>query len=218
MVSNVSFDAPQNKLTVENSPASLERRKVLQAIAGSVVMVAAEVSGAQGAFNAPIPLDQISNFHSVNQVLTLNEVDNSEFDVRESYGLVRSVFGGTIGRTADYYGVSRKTIYQWINSDRAPSLQNRQVERATLLESAAKYVRVKLGRKAKKYAKKSVGAVSLDGILSAESIDLDDLRAWVEGIQKEVNFDQQTEASLAEKLERNGFFPPDGEDDLEPLI
>lgn len=200
---------------VGNAPENMERRKVL-ATGTFMVMVAADFSGAQGAFNAPMLLNQISVIQSVNHAHTLNEKE-ADFDVRESYGLVRSVFGGTIGRTADYYGVSRKTIYQWINSEKAPSLQNRQIERAKLLESAAKYVKNKLGRKAKSYTEQVVGKSSLDEILSAESIDSEDLQAWVEGIQRMLDGEQQ-EVTLAEKLQRNGFFPPEGEEDLEPLI
>lgn len=199
-----------------NAPESMDRRKALQTIATStlMVMVVADFSKVLGASNAPVSLDKIPEIQSVNRAHSLKEFD---FDVRESYGTVRSVFGGTIGRTAEYYGVSRKTIYQWINSEQAPSLQNRQFERAKSLESAATFVRAKLGRKAKNYTREVVGTSSLDEILAADSINFTALKTWVEGLERKLD-GQQPHTPLAEKLKRNGFSPPEGEEDLEPLI
>ena len=201
---------------IGNAPESMERRKALQTIATStlMVMVVADLSDALGASNAPVSLDRIPEIQSVNRAHTLKE---SGFDVRESYGMVRSVFGGTIGRTAEYYGVSRKTIYQWNNSEQAPSLQNRQLERAKSLESAATFVRAKLGRKAKNYTREIVGESSLDEILAAESIDFTALQTWVDELERKLQGQHQNR-TLAEMLSQNGFFPPEGEEDLEPLI
>lgn len=203
-----------------NAPDNLERRKVLQTIAAStaMVMVTADFSGALGAFNAPIAVDQISKIQSVNQAFPLEEKDGSDFDVRKSYGLVRTVFGGTIGRTAEYYGISRKTIYQWINSEGVPSLQTRQIQRAILLESAAKYVQSHLGEHSKEYTLLETSATSLDDILAAANIDLVKLRVCVEEIKKQIVSSPLPEESLAERLEKKGFFPPEGEDDLDILI
>lgn len=206
-------------LTIGNAPDNRERRKVLQTIAGTaMVMVAADFSDTLGAFNAPVTVDQIPKIQSVNQAYPLNEIDSLGFDVREAYGLVRTVFGGTISRTAAYYRISRKTIYQWINSESVPSLQSRQVQRAKLLESAAKYVKSQLGEQSKKYTLLQADNTSLDDILAAENIDMVKLRACVKEIQNHIKSSPKEKLFLAENLEKKGFFPPDGEDDLDPLI
>lgn len=209
----------ENSPTVGNTPDNPERRRVLQTFAAGTAMVfTADMSGALGTFNAPIAFDQISTIQKVNEVFSLDKKDSIDFDVRESYGLVRTVFGGTIGRTAEYYGVSRKTIYQWINSEGVPTLQARQAQRAKLLESAAKHVRSQLGEQSKKYTLLSTSGLSLDAILVAEKIDLAELRSCVEEIQNLINSNPQEDSSLSANLEKKGFFPPDGEDDLDPLI
>jgi len=218
-VTNTSFDGSENTEFVGNSTGLIERRNALKVLAGSVVIVAAEVSGAQGALNESFRLDQLSDVQAmVDHAYGLKEIENQKFDVRESYSLIRHVFGGTIGRTADYYGVSRKTIYQWLNSDSVPSLQTRQVDRAMLLESAAKYVHSKLGDKSKEYAKIKINDLSLDELLAAQSIDLEKLRRWVNGIQEQVVSDEKIAISLADKLEERGFSPRSGDNDLDPLI
>ena len=218
-VSNAFFEVPDNDSMVENAPAFIERRNVLKIVGGSAVFIAAEFSGVFGALNDSIRLDQISDIQQVvDQAYGLKEIESQQFDVRQSYGLVRFVFGGTIGRTADYYGVSRKTIYQWINSENAPSLQTRQVERAMILESAARYVKTRLGKNSKEYVKVKKDDLSLDDILSAESIDLAMLRIWVEEIRQHIESDELDSESIADRFEKKGFPRRYDDDHLEPLI
>ena len=217
---DLSSFAAEDELMLGNSPEFIAKRKTLKVLAGSLVVLAAGVSGASGSFDESYIFDNISEFQNLATPAAhdAKKFEIREFDVRNSFGLVRLVFGGTIGRTADYFGVSRKTIYQWINSEEIPNLQNRQARKAADLESAAKYVQSLIGEKSKLYVKTDAQGASLDEILASEVIDFQKLKNTVSVIKTQLAPRGIKKSSLSERLEKKGFSVRDDEDGLEPLI
>lgn len=146
-------------------------------------------------------------------------VSEDVFDVRDTYPLVRRVFGGTVSQTASYYGVSRKTLYKWLGSDEVPGVRDRQLIRAKALFRIAKFVENTLETPDKSLAH-VVEQSAMGDLLSASDLNEEVVLSRLRDTLSSGSFDDKVggRLSLAHRLAAAGAVLPPGKEDLDVLL
>ena len=128
----------------------------------------------------------------------------------ERVGAIKAAFGLTISQLAKVLRVERQTIYDWMDEDHPPQLQEQKRERlAAIGRWAAQWNALCSWPAGKGITTYTVDGVTLLDLLLADALDEARLTNALHGLSKQVNaeWQQREERSLGEQAQRRGSQP-----------